>query len=92
MDGWVDVTEIRVNIDVFVVRVCMLCVPLCCVFLSMLSVYLVCCVYLVCVWYDVWVHVCGLCVYASVCLSMVCVCVCAHSCVPVQMTADLAFP
>ena len=54
MDGWVDVSELCVNIDVSVVRVCMLCVPLCCVFVSMLSVYLVCCVYLVCVWYDVW--------------------------------------
>lgn len=72
MDGWVDVSEIRVNIDVSVVHVYIVCV-------SMLSVYLVCCVYLVCTWYDVWVHVCGLCVYAGVCLSVVCVCVCVCS-------------
>ena len=88
MDGWVDVSELCVNIDVSVVRVCMLCVPLCCVFVSMLSVYLVCCVYLVCVWYDVWVHVCGLCVYAGVCFSVVCVCACVCVCVRVCSRAD----
>ena len=63
MDGWVDVSEIRVNIDVSVVHVYIVCV-------SMLSVYLVCCVYLVCTWYDVCMQVC-----AS--LWCVCVCVCA---------------
>lgn len=57
------VSEIRVNIDVSVVRVYIVCV-------SMLSVYLVCCVYLVCTWYDVCMQVC-----AS--LWCVCVCVCA---------------
>ena len=76
-----DVSGIHVNIDVSEVHVCMFCVPLCCVCVSMLSVYLVCCVYLVCVWYDVWVHVCGLCVYAGVCLSVECVCVCVCVCV-----------
>lgn len=88
MNGWVDVSEIRVNIDVSVVRVYVVCTSVVCV--SMLSVYLVYCVYILyaprmmcgcmCVWF--------VCVYAGVCLSVVCVCVCA----PVQMTADLAFP